>query len=1289
MPHVKQAIVTGDALEALVIAVQFGLPPINTDDSIAAQEALAALMGGAKITKAEFDLITQFALAGLDGLTDQEKADARDALTNLYPWYVEGRKDTRMKRSEADILTAMAKASYTEQQRLMRDLETLRAERTASCRATLELDLSREAVEAHLTPTVSHQRHTAATDWLAGLSLEDEDRMSQRMRAEAALWLRAVSPDVLADRQEFTVQAVGMASRCASAYADMDLARAEFLTEVQRLAGITAAKSRNCENGNHSDCGGCGCSCHNKSKGYSGACQDKDHAACKMDDCTCSCHKKSGGRTAGWKEAPKQSFTNEGGEAPLSMMTDADLDENIAFWQSPPDWMDAAQAAASLSDYQGEKNRRAGMPGDYWWMDPHGAPPSRGGSKSRRQAKTVKCPECRKTITPDMPEYESVADGAQCLECFENDPETIWERENGYAEASRQARSWGHRTAGGDIKVDQSGLGGSGLPLERTVAENPATFDEDFWSDPSGVAQIKDGDDDEDDRPFLDVGASRRGAADESGQGVSGLPTVEERGEQVRVLCAQGHTWQAKLGSEGNCPECGKPAIANDVYAYGPFDKKKSSRHVTADNCSVCGDSIEKDPANEDPNTWHHNNGEKHDHEAKPGGDDGDSKEGAYNPLSDPQSPYNNPDKGPHAGVPTDLFPEGGVPLHGDLTPEQEAWLKSRKRSSRHVEAARYCKTHQVWIGPGNAANHDEACKIETRKKEASQEDRRTAILQSFGAHSTTCPKCGSKMDNVTVQGNTLKAQCACGWSGTKQKQGSVRRVAGITYDGQEYVHGVTRGPSVCASCGNTFVDTIQAWVRPGEGGSGGLGTSQDAQTILCIWCGKDIQAQGARLAADDSGPLEADESGQAVSPLPMVEADEPTVAWPWELGMVGDGPSGAADVANVPTPGKAVADYPKASRRVAFDEDAIDQDVRDVINSTSCPNCGERNNYGYNSTDGADCRTCGHQWWPPPPYAQPKASRRRVARKTRVVPSEQAGYGPGKFVAQYYDDEKQVWFDIGDPKSKEEAQAAADGGKEGRRRVTAEDNGNCKDCGAALDRPGGYGSKSDNGRCHDCHFGRKWNKQDERKKGQRTAGTTERNICGVCDDEIEKDEGGGWKHKSGDKDHAVYQLTEMVFKNDRYTSSRHQAKETDPDKICSECDGSGKDWQTGGKCDRCGGSGHRLEMGQSVKSQRIQADPRFVQQVRAGLAMTKQAIYNDADIEMMELAEAADTAAAGVCSICEVPLNPLDPRWNTPYAKERASNPRSPSQQDDAEYYGPAAPGLPYHQKCLEEDRY
>lgn len=41
---------------------------------------------------------------------------------------------------------------------------------------------------------------------------------------------------------------------------------------------------------------------------------------------------------------------------------------------------------------------------------------------------------------------------------------------------------------------------------------------------------------------------------------------------------------------------------------------------------------------------------------------------------------------GPVSGVPKDLFPEGGVPLHGDLTPEQEAWLKGASKTAGFLE---------------------------------------------------------------------------------------------------------------------------------------------------------------------------------------------------------------------------------------------------------------------------------------------------------------------------------------------------------------------------------------------------------------------------------------------------------------------------------------------------------------------------------------------------------------------------------------------------------------------------
>jgi hypothetical protein len=73
----------------------------------------------------------------------------------------------------------------------------------------------------------------------------------------------------------------------------------------------------------------------------------------------------------------------------------------------------------------------------------------------------------------------------------------------------------------------------------------------------------------------------------------------------------------------------------------------------------------------------------------------------AYSPFSDPQSAYNNPDKGPHKGTPDDLFPDG-VPLHGDLTDEQQAWLD--KRSSKTAGDEPYSEDQEPYA-PGKVDN--------------------------------------------------------------------------------------------------------------------------------------------------------------------------------------------------------------------------------------------------------------------------------------------------------------------------------------------------------------------------------------------------------------------------------------------------------------------------------------------------------------------------------------------------------------------------------------------------------
>jgi hypothetical protein len=53
------------------------------------------------------------------------------------------------------------------------------------------------------------------------------------------------------------------------------------------------------------------------------------------------------------------------------------------------------------------------------------------------------------------------------------------------------------------------------------------------------------------------------------------------------------------------------------------------------------------------------------------------------------------------------------------------------------------------------------------------------------------------------------------------------------------------------------------------------------------------------------------------------------------------------------------------------------------------------------------------------------------MANRTRVVPTgPQNGYGRGRWLAQYYDPDSQVWFDVGDPHDTEqEALRAAEFG--------------------------------------------------------------------------------------------------------------------------------------------------------------------------------------------------------------------------------------------------------------------
>ncbi|HYH52049.1 MAG TPA: hypothetical protein VEG38_21085 [Acidimicrobiia bacterium] len=121
--------------------------------------------------------------------------------------------------------------------------------------------------------------------------------------------------------------------------------------------------------------------------------------------------------------------------------------------------------------------------------------------------------------------------------------------------------------------------------------------------------------------------------ADESGQGVSSLPDIEVGGENDRPMWPWELEGEVKRGEDASdVANVATPGANGYPQPSGDRGKKTQSRRVIAEEggggqtCSVCGDPIERDPGHEDPQTWHHNNGEKHDHEASPGGGDKEAR---------------------------------------------------------------------------------------------------------------------------------------------------------------------------------------------------------------------------------------------------------------------------------------------------------------------------------------------------------------------------------------------------------------------------------------------------------------------------------------------------------------------------------------------------------------------------------------------------------------------------------------------------------------------------------------
>lgn len=118
---------------------------------------------------------------------------------------------------EAQLLQAMASNPH-EAPALVTELERIRSEAALQLQADAEVDLANSYVNDVLTPVATWSHHTSATDWLAGVSTDEDMDMPSKVMTAASLWYQKISPEVRGDREEFLIQAQGAAKREASRY---------------------------------------------------------------------------------------------------------------------------------------------------------------------------------------------------------------------------------------------------------------------------------------------------------------------------------------------------------------------------------------------------------------------------------------------------------------------------------------------------------------------------------------------------------------------------------------------------------------------------------------------------------------------------------------------------------------------------------------------------------------------------------------------------------------------------------------------------------------------------------------------------------------------------------------------------------------------------------------------------------------------------------------------------------------------------------------------------------------
>lgn len=524
-------------------------------------------------------------------------------------------KETSMSR-EADLLAKMAAAtSLAEQREYAAELETLRHQRTAAAREEASLDLANTVVSARFPTLAPAQftQHTAATDWLAEVEPETHDarRMEASMRAEATVWFDARPAEVKADRDELWAQAVGIGSRLASGYGlQSDAAAEAFMGQVRHLAGIKRRAFDEVQ------------------KPPFNAPEHKVDYPDSPDTFDDSISTPADPKSTSFANAPSlaEGDTPEGDRA--ESVNDAPAASNThseGTGTGPStDYLDGTQTQSHASRKTAE-----------------GDPKSTGFDNAPSLAEG------------DAPEGDSaqpaVEDNFGGLSDAEHDHSggegaatdsidgTVYPKQSAFrAVAARIAASpvpeaaqpWVQAMAHLDGPADSfAGIPAAAIvafylkhasaekeALEAILAGQQVTAASEYetmplhvladvirrdWNAQGGVHYTA--------KPYLEAMGYLNEVSDRFGE--------DDGNTVIAYFLSNARTWKGDLAREV------KAALKARAEAYRKQRYAAKTAADDAQTCATCGDKIAKDPSGEDNSTWHHDNGEKHDHEATPGGE--------------------------------------------------------------------------------------------------------------------------------------------------------------------------------------------------------------------------------------------------------------------------------------------------------------------------------------------------------------------------------------------------------------------------------------------------------------------------------------------------------------------------------------------------------------------------------------------------------------------------------------------------------------------------------------------